>query len=224
MIMPWASMIIGTRRTMPSRSGSMVIRPRPPAAFSSTSVLRSSPGNLNMNFSRVLAQRREPRDRECLVELRTNTGQPGFAQHDARAPHRIGEKPIVARQLAQPCPGFLVEIAKRVGRDIRVEPVGLREHDVEGNRRGAEPGQIVDHVRDPGPRPGPLTEPGAGSFRRYRRWRPAAWPSSRAVRCAGNYRTSGHEVPRSAPDRRCAGRRRRSGAPGTPASHSRTSA
>ncbi len=50
MTVPWTSMIIGTRRTMPSRSGLMVSRPRPPAAFSSTSVLRSSPGSLNINF------------------------------------------------------------------------------------------------------------------------------------------------------------------------------
>ena len=36
MVVPWARMIIGTRRTMPSRSGLIVNRPRPAAAFSST--------------------------------------------------------------------------------------------------------------------------------------------------------------------------------------------
>ena len=68
--------------------------------------------------------------------------QPGFAEHHARAPHRIGEDLIVARQRAQPGAGFLVEIAEGVGRDVGIEPVGLREHDVEGDHDGAEPGQI----------------------------------------------------------------------------------
>ena len=49
MVIPWAIMIIGTRRTMPSRSGLMVNRPRPAAASSSTGTLRNSPGNWNMN-------------------------------------------------------------------------------------------------------------------------------------------------------------------------------
>ena len=49
MVMPWASMIIGTRRTMPSRSGLIVNRPRPAAASSSTGTLRSRPGKSNMN-------------------------------------------------------------------------------------------------------------------------------------------------------------------------------
>ncbi len=49
MVTPWASMIIGTRRTMPSRSGLMVSSARPAAAFSSTGVLRNSPGNWIMN-------------------------------------------------------------------------------------------------------------------------------------------------------------------------------
>ncbi len=48
-VWPWASMIIGTRRTMPSRSGLIVNRPRPAAACSSTPTLRSRPGKSNMN-------------------------------------------------------------------------------------------------------------------------------------------------------------------------------
>ena len=44
MVRPCASMIIGTRRTMPSRSGLIVNSPRPAAASSSTGTLRSSPG------------------------------------------------------------------------------------------------------------------------------------------------------------------------------------
>ena len=48
MVWPWACMIIGTRRTMPSRSGWMVKSPRPAAACSSTGVLRSKPAKSNM--------------------------------------------------------------------------------------------------------------------------------------------------------------------------------
>ncbi len=48
MVWPWASMIIGTRRTMPSRSGRMVKSPRPAAACSNTGTLRSKPGKSNM--------------------------------------------------------------------------------------------------------------------------------------------------------------------------------
>ena len=48
MVWPCACMIIGTRRTMPSRSGLMVNRPRPAAACSSTGTLRNRPGKSNM--------------------------------------------------------------------------------------------------------------------------------------------------------------------------------
>ena len=48
MVWPCASMIIGTRRTMPSRSGLIVNRPRPAAACSSTGTLRNRPGKSNM--------------------------------------------------------------------------------------------------------------------------------------------------------------------------------
>ena len=48
MVWPCASMIIGTRRTMPSRSGRMVKSPRPAAACSNTGTLRSKPGKSNM--------------------------------------------------------------------------------------------------------------------------------------------------------------------------------
>ena len=48
MVWPCASMIIGTRRTMPSRSGLIVNRPRPAAACSNTGTLRNRPGKSNM--------------------------------------------------------------------------------------------------------------------------------------------------------------------------------
>ena len=43
--------------------------------------------------------------------------QPGFAQHHARAPDRVGEDLVVARQRAQLGAGRLVEIAQGVGGD-----------------------------------------------------------------------------------------------------------
>ena len=93
-----------------------------------------------------------------LVEFGEHLGKSGFAQHHARMPHRIGKELIVARQRPQLGPGVLVEIAERVGRDIRIEPVGLREDDVEGDHDGAELREIGDEIRDPRPRPGPLAE------------------------------------------------------------------
>ncbi len=68
MVWPCACMIIGTRRTMPSRSGLIVNRPRPAAACSSTGTLRSRPGKFEHEALRLLAQHREPGHRQRLVE------------------------------------------------------------------------------------------------------------------------------------------------------------
>ena len=107
---------------------------------------------------RLLAEHRQPRQRKRLVEFRNNVRQPGFAHHHARAPNRVREKLIVARQRSQFGPGLLIEIANGVGRDVGIEPVGLGEHDIEGDHDGAEPGQVGDEIRDPRPRPRPLAE------------------------------------------------------------------
>ncbi len=103
-----------------------------------------------------------------LVEFGEDIGKPGLAQHHARALEGIGHNLIVARQRTQLGPGFLVEIADGVGRDGRIEPVGLGEHNVESDHDGAERGELVDQIGDPGPRPWPLAELSPGSFRRYR--------------------------------------------------------
>ena len=105
-----------------------------------------------------LAEHREARHRQRLVEFRLDFRKPGFAEHHARVPHDIGEELIVARQRAQFFAGHLVEIAKRVGRHVRIEPVGLGEYDVEGDHDRAKLGQRSDHIRDPRPRPRPLAE------------------------------------------------------------------
>ncbi|MGY4367454.1 hypothetical protein ACVW1A_003519 [Bradyrhizobium sp. LB1.3] len=49
--MPWARMIIGTRRIRPSRSVLIEKRPRPAATFSMTGTLRRRPGNSNRKRS-----------------------------------------------------------------------------------------------------------------------------------------------------------------------------
>ncbi len=107
---------------------------------------------------RLLAEHGEARQRQRLVEFRLDLRKSGFAEHHARTPHGVGEDLIVARQRPQPASGFLVEVAKRVGRDVRIEPVGLGEHDVERDHDGTELGQTSYQIRDPGPRPGKLPE------------------------------------------------------------------
>ena len=160
MVTPCASMIIGTRRTMPSRSGLIVNRPRPAAASSSTGTLRSRPGNSNMKGCGSSPSIASPVTGRDLSSSAVDLGKSGFAEHHARMPHRIGENLIVARQRPQLGAGFLIEIAEGIGRDVGIEPVGLGEHDVEGDHDGAEFGQVGDHVRDPRSRPRPLAELG----------------------------------------------------------------
>ena len=46
----------------------------------------------------------------------------------------------------------------RIRHGIGIEPVGLGKHHVERDHDGAEPGQFIDQIRDPGPRPWPLAE------------------------------------------------------------------
>ncbi len=158
MVWPCASMIIGTRLTMPSRSGLIVNRPRPAAACSSTGTLRSSPGKSNMKRCGSSPSIASPVTGSVLSSRRDFLRQPGFAEHDAGSPDGVGKDLVVARQRAQPGAGFLVEIAERIGRKGRVETVGLREHRVERDHDRAEPGQFGDEIRDPGARPRPLPE------------------------------------------------------------------
>ena len=78
MVWPCACMIIGTRRTMPSRSGLIVNRPRPAAACSSTGTLRSRPGKSNMKRCGSSPSIASPGDRQRLVERGDFLRQPGI--------------------------------------------------------------------------------------------------------------------------------------------------
>ncbi len=107
---------------------------------------------------RVFAQLRQPRHRQRLVEFREAWGSPDSPSTTREC--RIASAKIwsllgSARNLPRVSSSRL---RKRVGRDVGIEPIGLREDDVEGDHNGAKPGQIGDEVRDPCPRPGPLTE------------------------------------------------------------------
>ncbi len=107
---------------------------------------------------RVFTQHCQPRRRKRLVQFPHHRGKPGFAQHHAGMPHRIREDLIIARQRPQLLSSYLVEIAKAVCCHVGVEPIGLREDDVEGDHDGAEFCEAGDHIRDPRPRPRPLAE------------------------------------------------------------------
>ena len=81
-----------------------------------------------------------------LSRAAISSGRPDSPEHDAGRLDGVGEDLVVARQRAQLGPGFLVEIAEGVGRNGRVETVGLREHRVERDHDRAEPGQFGDEV------------------------------------------------------------------------------
>ena len=71
MMLPCASMIIGTRRMMPSRSVLIVNRPRPAAAFSSDRNVAQQAGEFEQEvFGGLLAERRDSGQRKRLVEFR----------------------------------------------------------------------------------------------------------------------------------------------------------
>ena len=65
---------------------------------------------------RLLAQHREPGDRQRLVERRDFLRQAGFAEHDAGRLDGVGEDLVVARQRAQLGAGLLIEVAEGIGR------------------------------------------------------------------------------------------------------------
>ena len=159
MVRPCASMIIGTRRTMPSRSGLIVNRPRPAAACSSTWYVAQQAREFEHEALRLLAEHRQSRHRKRLVERgRALPAAPDSPSTTRELPDGVGEDLVVARQRPQLGAGVLIEIAERVGRIGGIEPVRLREHHVERDHDGAEPGQVGDEVGDPRPRPRPLAE------------------------------------------------------------------
>ena len=158
MVWPCASMIIGTRRTMPSRSGLIVNRPRPAAACSSTLVLRSRPGNSNMKRCGSSPSIASPVTGSVLSSAASSSAAPDSPSTTRDVPDRFGEDLVVARQRPQFGAGVLIEVAERIGRIGGIEPVRLRKHRVERDHDGAQPGQLGNEIGDPRPRPRPLAE------------------------------------------------------------------
>src|SRR4051812_35862847 len=77
-------------------------------------------------------------------------------------PDGFGQNLVVARQRAELFPRRLIKIAESIGRDIGIEPVGLRKYRVERDHDCAKPRQVGDDVGDPRPRPRPLAKPRVG--------------------------------------------------------------
>ena len=155
-----------------------------------------------MNGCGSVAEHRKPgyRKRRCRVARLTSASpvSPSTTRERLIASAKIWSLLGSARNLVS---GRLIEIAQGVGRDVGIEAVGLGEHDVEGDHGGAELGQVGDQIGDPRPRPRPLAEFRQALFVDIDDGdRPCR--SSRAARCAGRYRRSGREAPRSARDRR----------------------
>ncbi len=111
-------------------------------------------------FGVLLADRRDAGEGKRLVELGLDHRQPGFAEDHVRALDRFREDLVVARQLAQPGAGGIVQIAHLAGDQIRIEPVRFGKHHVEADRHRTVVGEVDDHVRDPRARPRPLAELG----------------------------------------------------------------
>ena len=107
---------------------------------------------------RLLAQHRDPGDRQRLVERCDLLRQAGLAEHDTGSLDGFGEDLVVAWQRPQLGAGFRVKITEGIGRKGRVETVGLGKHRVEGDHDRTEPGQFGDEVGNPSPRPRPLPE------------------------------------------------------------------
>ena len=125
-------MTIGTRRTMPSRSGPMVNRPRPAAAVFQHLDVTQQPREIEYKRLRIAAERGKPGDRQLLVEVRVTASSrpdsPSTTRDCRIASAKIWSLLGSARNLL---PGRLVEIAEIVGGDVGIEPVRLREDDVE---------------------------------------------------------------------------------------------
>ena len=106
---------------------------------------------------RVGADRRQHRlGLACRPRLGDLALIAGMAQHHMRARDRCRQHIVIRRHFQQGIPHRRIDA--RQGRHIFLgrHAVGFREHDVEGNRRGAGIGDGIDKLRNPGARPRPL--------------------------------------------------------------------
>ena len=108
--------------------------------------------------SRLVAERRKPREGKIIVDFRNHLVEAGLAEHHARTPDGIGQGLVVTRQSAQPASGQFIQVAHVIGQDVRVQPVGFGKNHVESNGNGAKIGKVDDHIRQARARPRPLAE------------------------------------------------------------------
>ena len=221
MMVPWARISIGTRRIMPSRSVLIVNRPRPAAACFQNADITQQAGNSNMKGMGSSPQHSDAGHRKRAVEFRCHVGQRRFrpAPHASAASHpQKSDRCWAVRAIASRC---FIEVAHRFGRVAGIEPVGFREHDVEGDHGGAELGQVGDQIRDVRPRPWPLSELGQALFVDIDN---GDRPCGLDPRLDDLKRIEGPDpkLLDRRRDRRRAAPQARPGAQGRPASHSRT--
>ncbi len=148
---------IGMRRTTP-RSGSTLMSPRPVAAASISSTLRSAPAN------------RRTKGAGSPPKARTGAGpmpvggteralEPGHAQHHRSSPQGGGQHGVVARHARELARQLRIQPVDERGHPLRRQPVGLRHHDVDADGCGPRLRDPGDQPREPGARPGPLPVP-----------------------------------------------------------------
>ena len=126
-------------------------------------------------------RRRHGRSRPWSRAARSPCGEAMKPSTTGRLADRLGEDLVVA--------GELLDLLLKRRESIRFRPeaqrvgrrhaVGLGEHHVEADRRGAAGGKLVDELGQHGARPGPLADPLQATPRRYRRCAPAR-PGSKA--------------------------------------------
>ncbi len=158
MVWPCACMIIGTRRTMPSRSGLIVNRPRPAAACSSTGTLRNRPGKSNMKRCGSSPSIASPVTGSVLSSAAISSGRPdspSTTREALMASAKTWSLLGSARSLARVSSSRL--------RKVSAAKAGLRRSGSENTASNAittapSRGQFGDEIRDPGARPRPLPE------------------------------------------------------------------
>ena len=108
--------------------------------------------------ARIGAHHAEACRRRMRLGLRVRDVDHRLPDHDPRLSHGAGENLVVARQAQQFLPGLVIQVGKGARHQVRRQPIGFCENDVEGDCRGTEFGQAGDEVRHQGTRPGPLAE------------------------------------------------------------------
>jgi len=159
---------IGTRRTTPSISGSIVTTPMPAAGFRQ---FRKRPHEAP-EFPHPRQWIGAEANEGCGGRLRVAGQCSGLrrrGEHDAAARDRRREDAVRIGQSRERAPARLVEPRHPGRQPRRRHPVGLGEEDVEPDDGGAELAQPVDQLRREASAATAIARASPGSRRRYRR-------------------------------------------------------